>query len=121
MQHPTNVNVTAKTFVCTRCSGLLREYGQRIKSISASVFTPEEILSLQQGGNAAAEKVWLATYSPQFYSEPKDDDQFGIKEFMRLKYQELKWYRAPSHPPVSSGEDMLAQFGSPVSRVKYRL
>lgn len=71
---PTYVNVTALTFVvrarpavqltsclqCTSCSGMLRDFGQRIKSISASLFTAEEIHALKMSrGNLAATRICM--------------------------------------------------------------
>ncbi len=81
-------------------SGLIRNFGQRIKSISASLFTTEEIANLTAGGNQAAERVYLATYAPEYYPFPSQHDSFGLREFMRLKYEKLKWYKAPSKAQV---------------------
>ncbi|KAF8991158.1 hypothetical protein BGZ52_013355, partial [Haplosporangium bisporale] len=46
------VNLFNSTFICEKCSGLHREFNHRVKSISASTFTSEEVASLQKGGNA---------------------------------------------------------------------
>ncbi|KAK3745103.1 hypothetical protein QZH41_015080 [Actinostola sp. cb2023] len=50
---PTYVNMTIGSFVCTSCSGILRGLNppQRVKSISMTSFTPQEIEFLQGAGN----------------------------------------------------------------------
>eukprot|EP00515_Schizochytrium_aggregatum_P020847 CAMPEP_0202113562 /NCGR_PEP_ID=MMETSP0965-20130614/34190_1 /ASSEMBLY_ACC=CAM_ASM_000507 /TAXON_ID=4773 /ORGANISM="Schizochytrium aggregatum, Strain ATCC28209" /LENGTH=79 /DNA_ID=CAMNT_0048683197 /DNA_START=68 /DNA_END=304 /DNA_ORIENTATION=- len=40
------------TFVCTNCSGILRGFNYRVKGISMSSFSPEEMEGLKAGGNS---------------------------------------------------------------------
>ncbi|KAI8831397.1 hypothetical protein BC829DRAFT_409660 [Chytridium lagenaria] len=92
---PSFVNLSAGTFVCSRCSGHLMAMNFRVKSVSASIFTKEEIESLALGGNAAAKQVYLASWTPASFPEPLRLDDEGIVEFMKLKYLQKKWYREP--------------------------
>ncbi|KAI8992415.1 hypothetical protein BDB01DRAFT_847793 [Pilobolus umbonatus] len=85
---PFFVNMSIQTFICTRCSGLVREVGHRVKSISASKFSGPEIVTLQHGGNAVAQSLWLSTYNMST-AEPETDAD--IRLFMRQKYYEQKW------------------------------
>jgi Arf-GAP domain and FG repeats-containing protein 1 len=48
------------TFVCTACSGLHRELSHRIKSVSLSSFTDDEVRAVRKGGNRVANDLWLA-------------------------------------------------------------
>ena len=50
---PTYVNMTIGSFVCTKCSGMLRGINppHRIKSISMSSFTSEEVEMVRSKGN----------------------------------------------------------------------
>ncbi|KAJ3226426.1 ArfGAP with FG repeats 1 [Clydaea vesicula] len=50
----------------------------------------------------AAAKIWLATWTPENYPFPDVGDTRKIKEFMRLKYNDMKWFRATTHPPIES-------------------
>ncbi|KAI7889700.1 uncharacterized protein EV154DRAFT_272040 [Mucor mucedo] len=86
---PFFVNTTIQTFICARCSGLVREVGHRVKAISASKFSGAELLALKQGGNGMAIKIWLSNYSTHDAPEPESDDD--IRAFMRQKYYENKW------------------------------
>ncbi|GAA5800385.1 hypothetical protein HPULCUR_005814 [Helicostylum pulchrum] len=85
---PFFVNISIQTFVCTRCSGLVREVGHRVKSISASKFSGPEIVTLQHGGNEVARTIWLSTYS---INTPEPETDGDIRLFMRQKYYEQKW------------------------------
>ncbi|RCH85055.1 ArfGAP with FG repeats 1 [Rhizopus stolonifer] len=85
---PFFVNVSIQTFVCTRCSGLVREVGHRVKSISASKFSGPEIVALEYGGNQVARTIWLSTYNNNL-PEPETDGD--VRLFMRQKYYEQKW------------------------------
>eukprot|EP01103_Thecamoeba_quadrilineata_P014254 TRINITY_DN419_c0_g4_i1.p1 TRINITY_DN419_c0_g4~~TRINITY_DN419_c0_g4_i1.p1 ORF type:complete len:390 (+),score=108.60 TRINITY_DN419_c0_g4_i1:92-1171(+) len=89
---PCYVCLDFSTFVCAVCSGIHREFGHRVKSISMSTFKPEEITKMQTGGNDIARQIWLARWSPGEYPEPETGDQRRIREFMRAKYQEKRWY-----------------------------
>jgi Putative GTPase activating protein for Arf len=53
--------------VCQNCSGLLREQpiSHRIKSITSSTFTKDEVEALKNCGNKAQRELWLARYDPR--------------------------------------------------------
>ncbi|KAI8614212.1 hypothetical protein BC830DRAFT_1169605 [Chytriomyces sp. MP71] len=89
---PNNVNVTAATFVCARCAGLLRTLNQRIKSLSGSTFSALEVAALAKGGNAVAKAVLLATHNPAVYTIPDASaDDAKILAFMKEKYVHRTW------------------------------
>ncbi|CDS14185.1 hypothetical protein LRAMOSA06355 [Lichtheimia ramosa] len=85
---PFFVNVSVQTFICSRCSGLVREVGHRVKSISASKFSGAEVVALQQGGNQVARAIWLSNYGKDNV-DPETDDE--VRAFIRQKYYEQKW------------------------------
>ncbi|KAF9108832.1 hypothetical protein BGX29_005743 [Mortierella sp. GBA35] len=97
---PSKVNVYANlfnnTFICEKCSGLLRELNHRVKSISASTFTSEEMTGLQKGGNAVAKRIWLATWTWREYPEPDAHEADDVRQFMRAKYVKKLWYQDPN-------------------------
>ncbi|CAJ0630811.1 6640_t:CDS:2 [Entrophospora sp. SA101] len=57
-----------------------REFNHRVKSILASTFTPAEIESLKNGGNA-----WVD------FPEPDPSDIESIRTLMSMKYKQKKW------------------------------
>ncbi|KAG7265969.1 hypothetical protein CRUP_022674 [Coryphaenoides rupestris] len=61
---PTYANMTVGSFVCTSCSGILRGINppHRVKSISMTTFTQQEIEFLQKNGNEVCKHMWLGLY-----------------------------------------------------------
>ncbi|KAJ1919946.1 hypothetical protein IWQ60_007108 [Tieghemiomyces parasiticus] len=88
---PSYANLFNHTFVCEKCSGIHRELSHRVKSISASTFTPVEIRALVDGGNAKATRVWLAKWTAKDYPLPANGDLDLVKEFIRQKYVRRRW------------------------------
>ncbi|ELT97325.1 hypothetical protein CAPTEDRAFT_225407 [Capitella teleta] len=110
---PTYVNMAIGAFVCTSCSGLLQgEDGKvlqqkrsasrglnpphRVKSISMTSFTPEEMDFLRLRGNELCRQVWLGLYDNRSHSEPDSKDENKVKDFMCQKYEKKRWYVAPT-------------------------
>ncbi|KAG8194153.1 hypothetical protein JTE90_000991 [Oedothorax gibbosus] len=95
---PTYINVTIGSFVCTTCSGILRGLTppHRVKSISMTTFTPEEIEYLKSKGNEYCKYVWLGKFdisSNSIESEVSDDQR--KRDFMIQKYEKKRWYVEP--------------------------
>ncbi|KAF9973647.1 ArfGAP with FG repeats 1 [Actinomortierella ambigua] len=95
-------NLFNSTFICERCSGLHRELNHRVKSISASTFSPDEIAALQKGGNGVAKTIWLATWSWKEYPEPDSNDNDEVRQFMRAKYVKRLWHVEGNSTSTSS-------------------
>ena len=56
----------------------------RIKSISMSTFTPDEVEFMRTRGNAWCSKIWLARWDP--VNQPVDfEDDEKVKDFMVAK------------------------------------
>lgn len=99
---PTYVNMTIGSFVCTKCSGMLRGINppHRIKSISMSSFTSEEVDFVRNRGNSWCTAVWLGTYQKSAMPiDFKDDEK--IKEFIIAKYEKKRYYLEPSQANLS--------------------
>ena len=88
---PTYVCMTFGTFVCTTCSGLHREFSHKVKGISVSKFSVEEVEELERGGNAKAFDIWMARWEPRDCPEPDNSEQGKVREFLRQKYVDKKW------------------------------
>ncbi|XP_066262207.1 arf-GAP domain and FG repeat-containing protein 1-like isoform X3 [Euwallacea similis] len=88
---PTYVNITVGSFVCTKCSGILRGITppHRVKSISMATFTPEEIDTIRNKGNDHCRNVWLGLYegTPRVFS-----DEQQVRDFMLEKYEKKRYY-----------------------------
>ncbi|XP_023323652.1 arf-GAP domain and FG repeat-containing protein 2 isoform X2 [Eurytemora carolleeae] len=119
---PTYVNTTVGSFVCTKCSGMLRGINppHRIKSISMSTFTPEEVELMRTRGNLWCSRVWLGNYEASTNPVDYKDDE-KIKEFMITKYERKRYYveanqrLAQTSPSVSSLSSSSSQDSKPIS------
>jgi hypothetical protein len=61
----------------------------KIKGISMSLFTEEDIHAIAGGGNEASNSVLLARIGD--YSVPNGNDVNKLKDFIKLKYVDKKW------------------------------
>lgn len=121
---PTYVNMTIGSFVCTKCSGLLRGINppHRIKSISMSTFSNDEVEMMRSKGNAWCAAVWCGTYNKANYPVDFKDDE-KIKEFIISKYEKKRYYVDPSQANFSSIKTQLTggSTGSGDSHGSYKL
>ncbi|XP_044267295.1 arf-GAP domain and FG repeat-containing protein 1 isoform X2 [Tribolium madens] len=94
---PTYVNMTIGSFVCTKCSGMLRGLTppHRVKSISMATFTSEEIEMLKNRGNDYCKSVWLGLYDGNLPGAECRDEQ-TVKDFMVDKYERKRYYMDPT-------------------------
>ncbi|XP_076454141.1 uncharacterized protein LOC143289142 isoform X1 [Babylonia areolata] len=95
---PTYVNMTIGSFVCTSCSGILRGLNppHRVKSISMASFTPDEMDFLKSHGNELNRKVYLGLYDNRTWPEPDSRDEQRVRDFMVQKYENKRFYVAPT-------------------------
>ncbi|XP_053279292.1 arf-GAP domain and FG repeat-containing protein 1a isoform X2 [Pleuronectes platessa] len=91
---PTYANMTVGSFVCTSCSGILRGLNppHRVKSISMTTFTQQEIEFLQKHGNEVCKQIWLGLFDDRISSVPDFREPPKVKEFLQDKYEKKRWY-----------------------------
>ncbi|XP_061638453.1 arf-GAP domain and FG repeat-containing protein 1a isoform X5 [Phyllopteryx taeniolatus] len=94
---PTYANMTVGSFVCTSCSGILRGLNppNRVKSISMTTFTQQEIEFLQKNGNEVCRQIWLGLHDGKSSSAPDFREPQKVKEFLQEKYEKKRWYVPP--------------------------
>ncbi|XP_056613521.1 arf-GAP domain and FG repeat-containing protein 1a isoform X2 [Triplophysa dalaica] len=94
---PTYANMTVGSFVCTTCSGILRGLNppHRVKSISMTTFTQQEIEFLQKHGNEVCKHIWLGLYDDRNSAVPDFREPQRVKEFLQDKYEKKRWYVPP--------------------------
>jgi len=92
---PTYICLDFRTFVCQQCSGLHREFGHKMKSISLSEWTAAEVEAVEAGGNGRAARKWLSSsWNREEFPEPDGSDLEKQREFIKMKYVEKKWLSA---------------------------
>ncbi|XP_024596321.1 arf-GAP domain and FG repeat-containing protein 1 isoform X4 [Neophocaena asiaeorientalis asiaeorientalis] len=99
---PTYVNMTVGSFVCPSCSGSLRGLNppHRVKSISMTTFTQQEIEFLQKHGNEVCKQIWLGLFDDRSSAIPDFRDPQKVKEFLQEKYEKKRWYVPPEQAKV---------------------
>ncbi|TFK06226.1 peroxisome proliferator-activated receptor alpha [Platysternon megacephalum] len=99
---PTYTDMTVGSFVCTSCSGILRGLNppHRVKSISMTTFTQQEIEFLQKHGNEVCKQIWLGLFDDRSSVIPDFRDPQKVKEFLQEKYEKKRWYVPPEQAKV---------------------
>lgn len=88
---PTYICLNFQTFVCQTCSGVHREFGHKIKSITLSEWSLWEVEGVEAGGNYTATQKWLQNWDMEAYPEPDGTDVDKVRDFLRRKYHERVW------------------------------
>ncbi|XP_078266490.1 arf-GAP domain and FG repeat-containing protein 1a isoform X5 [Rhinoraja longicauda] len=91
---PTYADMTIGSFVCTSCSGILRGLNppHRVKSISMTTFTLQEIEFLRTHGNDVCKQIWLGLYDEKSSVYPDFRDPQKVKDFLQEKYEKKRWF-----------------------------
>ncbi|CAL8242018.1 unnamed protein product [Merluccius merluccius] len=120
----TYINITVGCFVCTSCSGMLRGLNppHRVKSISMTTFSQQEVEFLQNHGNEVGRRTWLCLFDPKADGCSDTRDSHKFKEFLQDKYEKKKWHFSKSkgrrdlEGPWSPGVQAVATpHGGPVT------
>ncbi|XP_055794661.1 arf-GAP domain and FG repeat-containing protein 2-like [Salvelinus fontinalis] len=90
----TYIDITVGCFVCTSCSGMLRGLNppHRVKSISMTTFSQQEVEFLQNHGNEVGRRTWLCVFEPKTDACFDTRDSQKLKEFLQDKYEKKKWH-----------------------------
>uniref|UniRef100_A0A1A7XYA2 Zgc:114045 n=1 Tax=Iconisemion striatum TaxID=60296 RepID=A0A1A7XYA2_9TELE len=94
----TYTDITVGSFVCTSCSGMLRGLNppHRVKSISMTTFSQQEVEFLQNHGNEVGRRTWLCVFDLKADGFPDLKDSQKFKEFLQDKYEKKKWHFSKS-------------------------
>ncbi|XP_052416787.1 arf-GAP domain and FG repeat-containing protein 2 isoform X2 [Carassius gibelio] len=94
----TYIDITVGCFVCTSCSGMLRGLNppHRVKSISMTTFSQQEVEFLQNHGNEVGRRTWLCIFDPKTDGCFDARDTRKLKEFLQDKYERKKWHYSKS-------------------------
>ncbi|KAL2929320.1 putative ADP-ribosylation factor GTPase-activating protein AGD14 [Bienertia sinuspersici] len=97
---PQYVCITFSTFICTTCGGIHREFTHRVKSVSMAKFTPQEITSLQAGGNERAKEIYFKDWDSQ-RPVPDSSNVDRLRDFIKHVYVDKRYSgeRGSDRPP----------------------
>jgi len=115
---PAYADLTNSVFVCTKCAGIHRDFQFKVKGISMSVFTEEDVAYLASMGNGQFNAKYMAGYNSRDHPPPTGNDVVKLKEFIRAKYLDKRWYReevgsiAPQPTSAPTNSNSLQRSGS---------
>ncbi|GAB2230196.1 hypothetical protein Drorol1_Dr00014454 [Drosera rotundifolia] len=104
---PQYVCINFWTFVCMTCSGIHREFTHRVKSVSMSKFTSDEVEALQNGGNQRAREMYLKDWDVQRQRLPSSSDAERVREFIKNVYVHKKFAGGKNSEKPLSGLQSL--------------
>ncbi|TDH70482.1 hypothetical protein CCR75_006293 [Bremia lactucae] len=91
-----NICEKVHTFVCSNCKSAHQSFSMRVKSVSMSNWSMEEVNELRDengGGNAAAERIWLGRWDESSMRKPTKEDSLDYyKQFINSVYNEKAFY-----------------------------
>ncbi|KAJ0798002.1 putative Arf GTPase activating protein [Helianthus annuus] len=89
------------TFVCMTCSGIHREFTHRVKSVSMSKFTSQEVEALQEGGNQRARETFLRDWDPREQRLPDNSNVDKVRDFIKSVYVDKNFFasKTSGKPP----------------------
>ncbi|OQR92097.1 hypothetical protein ACHHYP_04058 [Achlya hypogyna] len=98
-----NVCDKFKTFVCNNCKSAHQSYSHRVKSVTMSNWTMEEVDALKEengGGNAVARRTWLGAWEEgRSMRKPTESDHVDVfKRFINAAYNDRAFYSENSAP-----------------------
>ncbi|KAJ9179848.1 hypothetical protein P3X46_008164 [Hevea brasiliensis] len=98
---PQYVCINFWTFICMTCSGIHREFTHRVKSVSMSKFTSQEVEALQNGGNQRARDIYLRDWDQQRQRLPDNSNVEKVREFIKTVYVDKRYAGGKTHdkPP----------------------
>eukprot|EP00877_Chromochloris_zofingiensis_P004482 jgi/Chrzof1/14034/Cz08g22020.t1 len=102
-------------FVCTQCSGIHMQFGQRVKSVTLAEFKSDEIQAMKDGGNEVAAYKYLAKYTPEKdLRKPTDKNPQRCKQWIQTVFVEKRFYDAAAYTPRRQSQD--SSYSTSISR-----
>ena len=93
MRGPLYVVTDFSIFVCSTCSACHRSMQHKVKGISMSEFTDDEIAAARVGGNGRASRIWKGSYRGMAV----EGDERSIKEYIRQLFVEKRYYNVQEY------------------------
>ncbi|XP_039027119.1 probable ADP-ribosylation factor GTPase-activating protein AGD14 [Hibiscus syriacus] len=112
-QGPQYVCTNFWTFVCSTCGGIHREFSHRVKSVSMSTFTAEDVKGLREGGNEHAKQVYFKELDSRHRSLPDNCNVEGLGKFIKHVYVDRRYSGEKStvdRPSISKKDDREDSF-----------
>ncbi|CAI5743676.1 unnamed protein product [Peronospora destructor] len=108
-----NICEKVRTFVCSNCKSAHQSYSMRVKSVSMSNWTMNEVDALREqngGGNAVAARVWYGRWDDSQMRKPSKEDALDYyKQCINRVYNEKAFYDENGCSGTASCTDLPAK------------
>jgi len=84
-----------------------REFNHRVKGLTMSTFNEEEVEALENGGNDVAARIYRGKYREGEFPKPSPGDTQKIRDFIRLTYEEKRWFSKKAMRKKKKGRDKV--------------
>ncbi|KAH8616061.1 putative GTPase activating protein for Arf [Trypanosoma vivax] len=108
MRGPVYVVVHFYIFVCSTCAALHRSQQRKVKGISMTEFTDEEVTCLRIGGNDRASGVWLKRYTRD---KPSHKNGTAVSDFIAAVFARAEYMSEEEYEKLQ-GDILQAITGS---------
>ncbi|KAH8617136.1 putative GTPase activating protein for Arf [Trypanosoma vivax] len=108
MRGPVYVVVDFYIFVCSTCAALHRSHQHKVKGISMTEFTDEEVTCLRIGGNDRASAVWLKRYTRD---KPSHKNGTAVSDFITAVFARAEYVSEEEYEKLQ-GDILQAITGS---------
>lgn len=89
--YTTNVLIQFNSFVCSRCSGLLREAGFTVKGVTMTNWSAADAEKICNGGNTRERQELCAGWNGADLVIDTDSPDNDVRRFIGAKYVEKRW------------------------------
>jgi len=99
---PRWASINIGIFLCIRCSGIHRSMGthiSKVKSVTLDKWTQDQIEAFSKLGNANAKELYEGNVPPN-YRRPNENDNYGVEQWIRDKYERKAFVRQGPPPEV---------------------
>ncbi|CAI5743665.1 unnamed protein product [Peronospora destructor] len=108
-----NVCEKVRTFVCSNCKSAHQSYSMRVKSVSMSNWTMNEVDALREqngGGNTVAARIWYGRWDESQMRKPSKEDALDYyKQCINRVYNEKAFYDENGCSGTASCTDLPAK------------
>jgi len=104
---PRWASVNLGVFVCIRCSGIHRSLGvhiSKMRSVSLDKWTPEQVRTMQEIGNARAQEIYEANVPADYRRPTENSDNYELEQWMRAKYERKEFMKRDQRDARESRE-----------------
>ena len=93
------LKVLHSSFVCSRCSGVLSNFGLSVKGVKMTSWKDADADRICNGGNVREREELCGKWNGADLAVTADSEDKEVRNFIEAKYVEKRWLGPPKPPP----------------------